>query len=68
MTDALLAIDRDITAGKWQSRQKQDGREEEEISLYQLHPEVRMSLAQAWDAEKKKFCCHWQREESQEIS
>ena len=39
MTDALLAIDCDITAGKWQSRQKQDGSEEEEISLYQLHPE-----------------------------
>ena len=55
MTDALLAIDRDITAGKWQSRQKQDGREEEEISLYQLHPEVRMSLAQAWDAEKEEI-------------
>ena len=55
MTDALLAIDRDITAGKWQSRQKQDGSEEEEISLYQLHPEVRMSLAQAWDAEKEEI-------------
>ncbi len=55
MTDALLAIDRDITAGKWQSKQKQDGREEEEISLYQLHPEVRMSLAQAWDAEKEEI-------------
>ena len=55
MTDALLAIDRDITAGKWQSRQKQDDREEEEISLYQLHPEVRMSLAQAWDAEKEEI-------------
>lgn len=55
MTDALLAIDRDITAGKWQSRQKQDGREEEELSLYQLHPEVRMSLAQAWDAEKEEI-------------
>ena len=44
LTDALLAIDRDITAGKWQSRQKQDGREEEEISLYQLHPEVQMCI------------------------
>lgn len=55
MTEALLAIDRDITAGKWQSKQKQEGREEEELSLYQLHPEVRMSLAQAWNAEKEEI-------------
>lgn len=46
MTDALLAVDRDITLGKM-AEQTEAGREEEEISLYQLHPEVRMSLAPA---------------------
>ena len=55
MTDALLAIDHDITMGKWQRQQKMDGGEEEEISLYQQHPEVRISLAEAWDAEKEEL-------------
>ncbi len=53
MTDALLAIDRDITAGKWQGQGAAGGRADREPSLYQLQPKAQMSLAEAWDAEKE---------------
>ena len=53
MTDALLAIDSDITAGKWQGPQETDGRKTEDASLYQMRPVVQKSLADAWDAEKE---------------
>lgn len=55
MTKALLAIDRDIAEGKWQRKQEPDGRETGEASLYQMRPGVRLSLADAWDAEKEEI-------------
>lgn len=53
MTEALLAIDRDISAGKWQ--RQPENRSTGEASLYQIRPVVRMSLADAWDAEKEEI-------------
>ena len=55
MTEALLAIDRDITAGKWQSQPVVEHRETEENSLYQKQPEAVMPLAEAWDAGKEEI-------------
>ena len=40
MTDALLTIDRDITAGKWQGQGAADGRADREPSLYQLQKKL----------------------------
>lgn len=55
MTDALLEIDRELTAGKWQMQQKPDDKKAEEMSLYQVHPVAQMSLADAWEAEKEEI-------------
>lgn len=55
MTDALLAIDRDITAGKWQRQQKAEQKDHREVSLYQMRPKACQSLAEAWDAEKEEI-------------
>ena len=53
MTEALLAIDRDISAGKWQGQP--ENRSTEDASLYQVRPVVRTSLADAWDAQKEEI-------------
>lgn len=53
MTDALLAIDRDISAGKWHTQT--EGGDSRETSLYHVQPEVSLSLADAWDAEKEEI-------------
>lgn len=58
MTDALLAIDRDISAGKWQTQPQTEGGDSRETSLYHMQPEVSLSLADAWDAEKRRFLWH----------
>lgn len=55
MTDALLAIDRDISAGKWQTQPQTEGGDSRETSLYHMQPEVSLSLADAWDAEKEEI-------------
>ena len=55
MAEALLAIDRDITAGKWQSQPVVEHRETEEESLYRRQPEAILSLADAWDAGKEEI-------------
>ena len=55
ITEALLAIDRDITAGKWWAQQEKNNRDIREVSLYQMQPKVCMSLADAWDAEKEEI-------------
>lgn len=55
MTDALLAIDRDISAGKWQTQPQTEGGDSRETSLYHMQPEVILSLADAWDAEKEEI-------------
>ncbi len=53
MTEALLAIDRDITAGKWRAQQETLERGDREESLYHMQPRACLSLADAWDAEKE---------------
>ncbi len=53
MTEALSAIDRDITAGKWQGQAEAKHRDSGEDSLYHRQPRVCLSLADAWDAEKE---------------
>ena len=55
MTEALLAIDRDITAGKWQSQQEPASTDSREESLYHRQPRACLSLADAWDAEKEEI-------------
>lgn len=55
MTEALLAIDRDITAGKWRTQQQAEGRDSGEASLYHVQPKAGLSLADAWDAEKEEI-------------
>lgn len=55
MTEALLAIDRDITTGKWQKQQEPEGRDIREMSLYHMQPKACQSLADAWDAEKEEI-------------
>lgn len=55
MTEALLAIDRDITEGNWQTKQEPENKNIREGSLYHMQPGVCLSLADAWDAEKEEI-------------
>ena len=55
MTEALLAIDESITAGKWQTQQEAGRRDIRETSLYHMQPRACQSLADAWDAEKEEI-------------
>lgn len=55
MTDALSAIDRDITVGKWQGQPEAERRNPGEDSLYHRQPKGCISLAEAWDAEKEEI-------------
>lgn len=55
MTEALLAIDGDITAGKWQAQQEVDGSDFREESLYQKQPKACLPLGDAWDASKEEI-------------
>lgn len=55
MTEALLAIDRDITEGNWQTKQEPENKNIREGSLYHMQPGVCLSLADAWDTEKEEI-------------
>ena len=55
MTDALLAIDRDITAGKMAEQHRSRTAGDREKSLYHIASGSADVLAEAWDAEKEEI-------------
>lgn len=68
MTDALLAIDRDITAGNGRADRSRTAEKRRKSLSISCIPKCGCPLPRLGMPKKKKFCCHWQREESQEIS